>query len=1294
MKWEKKKMADKQDQPVTLSPYAKINIPFAEALENMPHYAKFMKDLLSKKRKLKDGEMVALTEECSALIQKKLPPTLKDPGSFSISIAIGDVEVGKALCDLGASINLMSLSVCRALGIDKLKDTNVILHLADRSIKRPEGLVEYMLVKVDKFIFPVDFVILDMEEDDTETIKHPVDVEDCFSIDVIQEMVEEVNREEDFSLEEDRFLEETSTENYQEEPVVEELDKKIDDIPVGAPKVELKELPSNLKYVFLGDDQTYPAIINAMLSESEEIKLIQVLKKNKTAMGWQFSDLKGINPSFCTHKILMEEEVKPVRQPHMRLNPTMKEIVRKEVVKLLDAEMIYPISDSAWVSPVQTVPKKGGMTVVKNEQNELIPTRTITGWRMCIDYRRLNKATRKDHFPLPFLDQMLERLAGHAFYCFLDGYSGYNQIAVAPKDQEKTTFTCPYGIFAYRRMPFGLCNAPATFQRCMLSIFSDMVEKYIEIFMDDFSVFGSDFDACLENLDSVLKRLDKAKISVIEKLPPPVNVKGVRSFLGHAGFYRRFIKDFSKIAKPLCKLLVKDQEFMFDDECLHAFHILKEKLITAPIMMAPDFSLPFELMCDASDYAVGVVLGQRVNKLLHVIYYASKILNSAQKNYATTEKELLAIVYAFDKFRPYLLGSKVIVYTDHAALKYLLSKQDAKPRLLRWMLLLQEFEVEIKDKKGVENLVADHLSRITEKELQEGSEVVIREEFPDEQILAISAVTEMVGDKVLTISTPPWFADFANYKAAGMMPKDFTWQQRKKFLHDVKRYIWDEPYLFYRCSDGVIRRCIPEEEQKDACDNCQRTGNISRRHEMPLNNIQEVEIFDVWGMDFMGPFPSSYSNKYILVAVDYVSKWVEAIATPTNDSRVVIAFLRKNIFSRFGVPRAIISDGGTHFDNRMVEYALAKYGVRHKISTPYHPQTCGQVEISNRELKRILEKTLKSRWSGPFVVKDMKPYGAVEISSLDSDRSFTVNGQRIMSTPPPKKSGTKRSREPRASAPTPPPPTYDAHFWRSAEHEARYTAKTSSRPFVRERKFILEKDEYPEFQSQLLKRDWVTFGNILVDNSPNIAREFFANAYNGDQGGKRTFTSWLIRQQLKIGGEGPSGLTPGRKPITKEDSELEQRLRSGEQWLVNNDIRLGHLHCRLKFIQTSQHSFQTHMIKMLTDLCEAQGLETAEFQPAIYPHFEEEDAFEADVRTCYDTLATAGVTADTAPPAQPTAAAASAQTAADATADDDQIAGDTSSMDEDRDADAEYNPLPTDDPGSDLLFSDDEESTD
>ena len=403
------------------------------------------------------------------------------------------------------------------------------------------------------------------------------------------------------------------------------------------------------------------------------------------------------------------------------------------------------------------------MTVVTNEKGELISTRTVTGWRMCIDYRKLNKATRKDHFPLPFIDQMLERLANHSFFCYLDGYSGFFQIPVHPDDREKTTFTCPYGTYAYRRMPFGLCNAPATFQRCMMAIFSEFIESSMEVFMDDFSVYGSTFEQCLQNLEKVLQKceevnlvlnwekchfmvqtgvvlghvvsskgieVDKAKIEVIEKLPPPTNVKGVRSFLGHAGFYRRFIKDFSKIARPLTQLLCQDVPFNFTDECLDAFNKLKQALISAPVIQPPDWSLPFELMCDASDYAVGAVLGQKKDGKLHAIYYASKTLDQAQVNYATTEKELLAVVYAMDKFRSYLIGSKVIVHTDHSALKYLLKKADAKPRLIRWILLLQEFDLEIKDKKGAENVVADHLSRLIFKD--DENNLPINDSFPDE----------------------------------------------------------------------------------------------------------------------------------------------------------------------------------------------------------------------------------------------------------------------------------------------------------------------------------------------------------------------------------------------------------------------------------------------------------------------------------------------------------------------------------------------------------------------------------
>ncbi|KAL5544978.1 hypothetical protein UlMin_008762 [Ulmus minor] len=568
----------------------------------------------------------------------------------------------------------------------------------------------------------------------------------------------------------------------------------------------------------------------------------------------------------------MEETYKPLVQPQRRLNPSMQEEVKKEVVKLMDAGIIYPISDSSWVSPVQVVPKKGGMTVVKNDKNELIPTRTVTGWRVCIDYQKLNNATRKDHFPLPFIDQMVERLSGHDYYCFLDSYSGYNQIPLAPEDQEKTTFTCPY------------------------------------VFMDDFSVFGSSFDNCLANLALVLQRcvdtnlvlnwekchfmvregivlghrisvkgieVDQAKIDVIKKLPPPTNVKGVRSFLGHAGFYRRFIKDFSKITKLLCELLVKDAVFDFSKDCLLAFETLKEKLISSPIIVAPDWELPFTLMCDASDYAISAVLGQRKGKIFHVIYYATKVLNDAQLNYATTEKELLAVVYAFDKFRSYLIGSKVIVYTDHS---------------------------------GTENVIADHLSRMNHVQPNEEIDGDINEIFPDEQLLAVGE--------------GPWYADIVNYLAKGTPPPELSYQGKKKFFADIKYYIWDDPFLFKICPDRIIRRCVPEEEMESILRHCHSRevgghfGATKTAAKMPLTNILVIELFDVWGIDFMGPFPPSFSNKFILVAVDYVSKWVEAVALPTNDSRVVIRFLKKNIFARFGTPRAIISDGRSHFCNK------------------------------------------------------------------------------------------------------------------------------------------------------------------------------------------------------------------------------------------------------------------------------------------------------------------------------------------------------------------------------------------
>ncbi|GJT71605.1 reverse transcriptase domain-containing protein [Tanacetum coccineum] len=282
---------------------------------------------------------------------------------------------------------------------------------------------------------------------------------------------------------------EMACEEYSQEVIAKTNKSSIDE----PPRSQLKELPSYTRKLHYGMRQQLPVIIAKDLSVEEKAALIKVLKSHKRAIAWKLSDIKGINPEFCTHKILMEEDYKPAVQHQRRVNPKIHDVIKKEVEKLLDAGLIYPISDSPWVSPVHCVPKKGGFTVVENDENELIPTRLVTGWRVCIDYQKLNEATRKDHFPLPFMDQMLERLAGNEYYCFLDGFSGYFQIPIDPHDQEKTTFTCPYGTFAYRRMPFGLCNTPGTFQRCMMAIFHDMIKKTMEVFMDDFSVFGNSF---------------------------------------------------------------------------------------------------------------------------------------------------------------------------------------------------------------------------------------------------------------------------------------------------------------------------------------------------------------------------------------------------------------------------------------------------------------------------------------------------------------------------------------------------------------------------------------------------------------------------------------------------------------------------------------------------------------------------------------------------------------------------------------------------------------------------------
>nr|GEW78868.1 reverse transcriptase domain-containing protein [Tanacetum cinerariifolium] len=741
-----------------------FELSFADTLLHLPKFALMFKSLLNNKEKLFDLATTPVNENCSAVILKKLPEKLGDPAKFLILCDFPEFDECLALADLGASINLMPLSIWKKLSLPELTYTQMILELADRSMTRPTIIAEDVFVKVGKFHFPTNFVVVDYVVDphvplilvrpflrtgralidvygekltlcvDDEAITFNVgqtskysykDAESINRIDVIdvacEEYVQEVLGFSDKSKSGiptptlDPIISSSSTSFTPFEGNLKQVDDTMTKPSIEEPpNLKLKELPSHLEYAFLEGNDKLPIIISKELKDEEKSALLKVLKSHKWEITWKISDIKGIDPHFCTHKILMEDDFKPTVQHQRRVNSKIHEVIKKEVIKLLDAGLIYPISDSPWVSLVHYVPKKGGMTVVENEDNELIPIRF-----------RLTHKTKK-------------------------------------------------------RLP---------------------------------------------------------SLALMEHLP-----------------------------------------------------------------------------------------------------------------------------------------TNTIVYTDHSALKYLLAKQDDKPRLIWWILLLQEFDIIIRDKKRAENLAADYLSRLENPHQDELEKKKIIKTFPLETLGMIAFRGSL---------STPWFAHFANYHARNFIMKGMSSQQKKKFFKDVKHYFWDDPYLFKIYADQVIRWCVHGQEAVDILTTCHNRptgrhhganltakkvfdfGKISQRDEMPQNAIQVCEIFDVWGIDFMGPFPSSKGNKYIIVAVDYLSKWVEEKALLTNDAQVVVKIL-KSLLARFGTPRAIISDRGTHLCNEQFAKVMLKYGVTHRLSTAYHPQTSSQVEVSNCGLKQILKRIIsenRASWS-------------------------------------------------------------------------------------------------------------------------------------------------------------------------------------------------------------------------------------------------------------------------------------------------------------------------------------------
>nr|GEV44747.1 reverse transcriptase domain-containing protein [Tanacetum cinerariifolium] len=576
-----------------------LDIIFADALILMPKFASTIKSLLTNKDKLFELAKIPLNENCLAMLLKKLLEKIGDLDKFLIPWR-SFLRTGRGLIDVyGEEITLRVND--KAVTFNLNQTTRYYSTYDDFSVNRID-IIDVAREEYDQEI--LGFSKNSLGGNPTST-SEPILSDSSPSLTPFEGnilLIEKLLNNDSFQL--------PSMDLKQGEVV--KAKSSIEE----PPKLELKDLPSHLEYAYLEGEDKLPVIIAKDLKDNEKEALLKVLISHKKAIAWKITNIMGIDPWFCTHKILMEEDYKPVVQSQRRVNLKIHEVIKKEVIKLLNVEMIYLISDSPWVSPIHCVPKKGGITVVENKNNELISTWLVTGWRVCIDYK-LNDAIGKDHFPLPFMDQMLERLAGNEFYCFLDGFSGYFQIRINPPDQEKTTFTCPYGTFAYRRMPFGLCNAPGTFQRCMMAIFHDMIKKTMEVFMDDFLGIVLGHKISKNGLE-----VDRAKVDVIVKLPHPTTLKVVRSFLRHASFYRRFIQDFSKIAKPMTHLLEKETPFVFSKDCINAFETLGKKLTESSIFVVPDWNLPFELMCDASDFAIGAVLGQQKTKHFQPIHYA------------------------------------------------------------------------------------------------------------------------------------------------------------------------------------------------------------------------------------------------------------------------------------------------------------------------------------------------------------------------------------------------------------------------------------------------------------------------------------------------------------------------------------------------------------------------------------------------------------------------------------------------------------------------------------------------
>lgn len=746
----------------------------------------------------------------------------------------------------------------------------------------------------------------------------------------------------------------------------------------------LIELPSytDLEQGKSVDSVDYSQMIAKTLNDEQKNQLQNLLRK------FQDTFHGGSERQKCKikvkHKINTGDHPAISQRPY-RVSPSERRIINDEVESMLNRDIIQP-SESPWSSPVVLVRKKDG------------------SWRFCVDYRRLNKITKKDVYPLPRIDDTLDCLKGAQYFSSMDLYSGYWQIEVDENDREKTAFITSEGLYEFKVMPFGLCNAPATFERTMDNLLRHLKWKMCLCYLDDIVVFSQTFSEHLRRLQSVLTCVQEAglvlnpkkccfgakeikilghlisekgikpdpdKVKAVNNFPVPKTVKDVKSFLGLCSYYRRFIRNFCFRAKPLQDLLKGDKKFSWDQAQEDSFKDLKSAMTSQPVLALFDEDSPTELHTDASGYGIGAVLVQHQNGSEKVIAYASRTLSKAEQNYSTTERECLAAIWAITKFRPYLFGKFFNIVTDHHSLCWLANLRDPSGRLARWALRLQEYSVSIIHRSGKKHGDADCLSRnpvndnclpevnslaaitdLAAKQRQDPSlDVQIRacEESGDLSQSRFSLVNDVLCKKNFDPSGKQWLP---------VIPKNMRLE--------ILRHFHDEPTAghlgFAKTYDRLRKRFFWPGLLRSVrlyvahCKECQRRKTAPLKPPGYLVPIPPAEVpFQRIGMDLLGRFPKSQSgNKWIIVSTDYLTRYAITKALPTAEAPEIAKFLVEEILLTHGAPRTIITDRGQVFQSKLIAEINKQCNVIHRMTTAYHPQTNGLTEKFNKTLADML----------------------------------------------------------------------------------------------------------------------------------------------------------------------------------------------------------------------------------------------------------------------------------------------------------------------------------------------------